>query len=106
MIALEHSDLATARSYLRASRARCLALREAQEIPSILLAAAEVAHADGQPSVAGTLIVEARAALARMGSPLPVPWRDRLAARDPGLLDSAPVRGLTLEGAFEAALAG
>jgi hypothetical protein len=41
-----------------------------------------------------------------MGSPLPVPWRDRLAARDPGLLDSAPVRGLTLEGAFEAALAG
>jgi len=106
MIAFERNDLPTARSYLRASRARCLALREAQEIPSILLAAAEVADADGQPSVAGTLIVEARAALARMGFPLPVPWRDRLAARDPGLIDSAPVRGLTLEGAFEAALAG
>ena len=106
MIALERNDLATARSYLRASRARCLTLKEAQEIPPILLAAAEVAHADRQPSAAGTLIFGARAALARMGFPLPVPWRDRLTARDPSLLDSAPVRGLTLEGAFEAALAG
>lgn len=106
MIALERNDLPTARSYLRASRARCLALKEAWDIPSILLAAAEVADADGQPSAAGTLIVEARAALARMGFPLPVPWRDRLAARDPRLIDSAPERGLTLEGAFEAALAG
>ena len=105
MIALERSDLATARSYLRVSRARCLALREAQEIPSILLAVAEVAHADRQPSAAGTLIFGARASLARMGFQLPVPWRNRLAARDPSLLDSAPVPGLTLEGAVEAALA-
>lgn len=38
MIALERSVLPTARSYFRASRARCVALKEAQDIPSILLA--------------------------------------------------------------------